>query len=721
MAHQFHVVSAPAPAGSFWSARRNFLTRCRPTLVALALAAAGLPAIAAEPSPELFLLEKTGHRALQADQASPGREAVRFNRALSSLPPGSEARFSLTRGVSYELIFDHSMDHPSGNVTWVGHLKGYGDDYRAIITSGEGGVSGRILTPEGEFLVETDADGEWLVDTQAAGWMPAEPEMDDALIPVPENLQKHLPGMGPDTESDDEPSTGDAPQKDPLSDQLDPGDQAQVAADTTPATIDVMILYTPGLASRLGGGLSARLDQLVALSNQAYRDSGVYINLRLVHKQQVSYSDATTNDAALNALTNGSDPTLANVASLRNTYGADLVSLIRPFNKTASGGSCGVAWVGGSGGRAMSGYASYGYSVISDGTDVNGSNYYCLDLTFTHELGHNMGSMHDRANSGGGSGAYPYSYGHGVSGTFGTVMSYISPRIAKFSNPAITCANGIACGVSETAANSANNALSLNNTRVAVANFRTAQSTTPPPPTTTTYTLTVAKSGNGAVTSTPAGINCGTDCSEPYASGASVSLKATPASGSVFSGWSGACTGTATTCTVAMSAAKSVTATFKAQTASTYTLTVVKSGNGAVTSTPAGINCGTDCSEPYASGASVSLKATPASGSVFSGWSGACTGTATTCTVAMSAAKSVTATFKAQTASTYTLTVVKSGNGTVTSTPAGINCGTVCSYNFASGTSVTLRAVPAAGYTFGGSSSSCTGSVCTAYVTFRRL
>ncbi|HAO31572.1 MAG TPA: hypothetical protein DCQ84_01280, partial [Candidatus Competibacteraceae bacterium] len=91
--------------------------------------------------------------------------------------------------------------------------------------------------------------------------------------------------------------------------------------------------YTPGLASQLGSGLTARLDQLVALSNQAYRDSGVYINLRLVHSQQVNYSDATTNDVALDALTDGADPALANVASLRDTYGADLVSLIRPFNR----------------------------------------------------------------------------------------------------------------------------------------------------------------------------------------------------------------------------------------------------------------------------------------------------------------------------------------------------------------------------------------------------
>ena len=78
---------------------------------------------------------------------------------------------------------------------------------------------------------------------------------------------------------------------------------------------------------------------------------------------------------------------------------------------------------------------------------------------------------------------------------------------------------------------------------------------------TTTATLTVAKTGNGSVTSSPAGINCGTDCSESYAGGASVTLTATAGAGSTFTGWSGACTGTST-CTVTMNAAKSVTATF---------------------------------------------------------------------------------------------------------------------------------------------------------------
>ena len=169
--------------------------------------------------------------------------------------------------------------------------------------------------------------------------------------------------------------------------------------------------------------------------------------------------------------------------------------------------------------------------------------------------------------------------------------------------------------------------------------------------------LTVSKAGTGTgtVSSAPAGINCGTDCTESYNQGTSVTLTATPAAGSKLSAWSGACTGTAATCTVSMSAAKTVKANFVK--VPTYALTVSKAGmgTGTVSSAPTGINCGTDCTENYNQGTSVTLTATPAAGSKLSAWSGACTGTAATCTVSMSAAKTVTASFAK--ASTQALTV----------------------------------------------------------------
>jgi hypothetical protein len=72
-----------------------------------------------------------------------------------------------------------------------------------------------------------------------------------------------------------------------------------------------------------------------------------------------------------------------------------------------------------------------------------------------------------------------------------------------------------------------------------------------------------AGTGRGAVTSSPAGINCGSKCTAPFFQTQTVTLTAHPASGSTFAGWSGACSGTKRTCRVKMSRARTVAATFR--------------------------------------------------------------------------------------------------------------------------------------------------------------
>ncbi|WP_296698825.1 InlB B-repeat-containing protein [Thiocapsa sp. UBA6158] len=158
------------------------------------------------------------------------------------------------------------------------------------------------------------------------------------------------------------------------------------------------------------------------------------------------------------------------------------------------------------------------------------------------------------------------------------------------------------------------------------------------------YALTVSRSGSGSgsVISSPAGIDCGSDCSESYVSGTAVTLTAAPASSAVFGGWSGACSGTSS-CLITMSSAKSVTATFNS--VPSYQLTVKTRGSGMVTSSPAGIDCGGDCTESYAKGTAVTLTASPVDGFRFTGWSGACSGTQT-CRLSMSRNLTVTATFR---------------------------------------------------------------------------
>jgi hypothetical protein len=163
-------------------------------------------------------------------------------------------------------------------------------------------------------------------------------------------------------------------------------------------------------------------------------------------------------------------------------------------------------------------------------------------------------------------------------------------------------------------------------------------------------TLTATRAGDGTGTIAAAGLTCtGATCTGSYARtgvAPSVQLTATPATG-VTLAWSGDCAGTASACTVVMDRDRSATATF---TIIKNTLTVatrlVGGAFGKVTSSPSGIDCGATCTHTYASTASVTLTASPNGTAVFQGWTGDCAGQAKACVVAMTAARSVTATFK---------------------------------------------------------------------------
>jgi serine protease AprX len=229
---------------------------------------------------------------------------------------------------------------------------------------------------------------------------------------------------------------------------------------------------------------------------------------------------------------------------------------------------------------------------------------------------------------------------------------------------------------------------------------------------TTGHVLTVAKSGagTGTVTSAPAGINCGAGCAAVFGAGDSVTLTAGADAGSTFSGWSGDCSGTGA-CTLTMSADHSVTAGFAAQ---PRTLVVAEAGNGAgaVTSSPAGISCRPGCSAGFAAGSQVTLTASADVGSIFSGWSGDCSGTGL-CTLTMSADHSVTASFALQPRTLFVTINPGLGRGNVTSSPAGISCPGTCTVVLAPGSSVTLTANVTAGF-FGGWEGDCSGtSPCT--------
>jgi Mg-chelatase subunit ChlD len=166
-----------------------------------------------------------------------------------------------------------------------------------------------------------------------------------------------------------------------------------------------------------------------------------------------------------------------------------------------------------------------------------------------------------------------------------------------------------------------------------------------------TASLIVSMTGSGLISSDPVGINCGEDCSEAYPINTAVTLTATPDPDANFENWGGDCTGTGPECILTMDEAKMVEASFSSgeepPPLETQTLTVqISSGNGRVTSNPAGIDCGNDCSEDYAAGTEVILTAMPNSDASFDSWGGACANTAESeCVLTMDAAKTVTANF----------------------------------------------------------------------------
>jgi len=219
--------------------------------------------------------------------------------------------------------------------------------------------------------------------------------------------------------------------------------------------------------------------------------------------------------------------------------------------------------------------------------------------------------------------------------------------------------------------------------------------------------VTLLGTGSGTVTSSPAGISCPGTCSANFNNGMVVTLMATASSGSTFAGWSGACIGTGT-CSVTMSAVEKVKARFNLV---PYGLTVTLGGTGSgkVTSSPAGISCPGTCSTNFNNGTVVTLTATASSGSTFVGWSGACIGTGT-CSVTMSAAQAVNATFNTVVTYGLSVTLAGTGSGTVTSSPAGISCPGKCSANFSNGKVVTLTATANSGSTFAGWSGVCIGT-----------
>ena len=364
-----------------------------------------------------------------ASRKARGGESSDHLAPLARAQPGTTVRWKMESSVTYDLVTDRVLR--SGDAwTWVGR-------------DAAGGMSRSYITQSSSYVVGTLAVGgtEWAVEGDAATGIIARNLADErrtrAIWLTPDYLMvPPLTEISLGSRGHDEPKAGEG-----------------AASPTSSTTIDVAVLYTPGFVTQQGSvaAAHARIDHLNGVANAILANTAVPITLNIVHRQQVTYSDTISVDAALEDFSGWRAspfgelsplPALATtVRPIRNAVGADLMVLMRPYHHASHAG-CGIGWVG-SDANPVSFAQNFGYAVVSVGSDIGGSGFFCPDSAYMHELGHTMGLVHDRPISPF-PGARPYAYGYGLSYTgptpqLGDVMSYAIHEAPFFSSPSVRC------------------------------------------------------------------------------------------------------------------------------------------------------------------------------------------------------------------------------------------------------------------------------------------
>jgi hypothetical protein len=364
-----------------------------------------------------------------AEPATPvgdgSRQPVKVDESvLRADDPDVAVRLDLAPGVSPTATLRQADPVAGGYLHWTGDLAGVPNSMATIIRRGAA-VSGLVSSPDGSYTITTQDSG-----TQIVTKVSTTTSDGDLVLPAPNGLAaQSLPAT---------------------------------PADPNPV-VDVLVAYTPRAAAAAGGTSAARsLAALaVAVSNDSFAASGVNLRVNLLGTlattaPHVGYASAAT----LTALRTPGDGAYDNVHAARDTMGADLVSLF-----VADGGAnCGIAYYPKS--------ATSGFSVVAQGCAV-------ANLSFPHELGHNLGASHDRHVSS--SGPYPYGFGTvNVAGRWRTIMAYNNRcaaagvycrRLARWSNPDQRY-RGALLGVPIGQKNAADNRSALNKTAATVAGYR---------------------------------------------------------------------------------------------------------------------------------------------------------------------------------------------------------------------------------------------------------
>ncbi|MEO5803060.1 MAG: M12 family metallo-peptidase [Verrucomicrobiota bacterium] len=390
----------------------------------------------------LFTSAAAGEQSVKArvDSDILKRRVVRINFGdlVRQTRAGGRFQINLFEGVSFEGVVEKVEDRSPNDYTLSGRLKN--EEFSSFALSVKENVFAmNARTKEGGFY-QIRYLGDGLHEVR---------QMDESKFPLCGTKAAHAIVARPDARI-----AADLPQ----------GDAANL--------IDVMVVYTAEARAAAGGtsAMQALINLAVNESNTAYQQSLITPRIRLVYQGEISYSESGSFDTDLNRLTNPTDGFLDAVQGLRNTYGADLVSLWVDNSEY-----CGLGWLMSS---LSPSFESQGFSAC---------NWDCATgyYSFSHEMAHNMGCAHDRDNSGG-PGLYAYSYGWRFNGTNGiqyrTIMSYApGTRIQRFSNPNVSYLGG-PTGVAVGQSNQSHNAQTINNTAATVANFRQTVTATNLPP-----------------------------------------------------------------------------------------------------------------------------------------------------------------------------------------------------------------------------------------------
>ncbi len=231
------------------------------------------------------------------------------------------------------------------------------------------------------------------------------------------------------------------------------------------AQVDVLIFYTDEAAGTSAGqDMDARIASYVEHANQAYRNSDMDIELRLVGTERIDGNYRHVDGGVL-----GNFRMDRNVARLRQETGADLVTLINMPQATAGGYVCGVGYQPGgsaSNGSFYSNASAYAFSLVGVSCGYN---------TFAHELGHNMSLGHSHVQNSEGA-VFPWGRGHGVSGLFSTVMAYPQAygtrnHLQQFSSPDQVRCEGQPCGSAIGRGDGADAVAAVNQLAVQIADF----------------------------------------------------------------------------------------------------------------------------------------------------------------------------------------------------------------------------------------------------------